>query len=66
MISVNDNEMGEWYLSNENKIIQIMIQKAREMGADGVILITPETRDRNYGYGTGHSVVMRGTAIVYQ
>ena len=66
MISVNDNEMGEWYLSNENKLIQTLIQKAREMGADGVILSNPDTRDRDYGYGTGHSIVMRGTAIAYE
>lgn len=66
MISVNDNEMGEWYLSNENKVIQTLIQKSREMGADAIILSTPETRDRNYGLGTGHSVIMRGTAIVYK
>jgi hypothetical protein len=66
LISVNDNEMGEWHLSNESKIIGILIQKGREMGADAIILSIPETRDRNYGLGTGHSIVMRGTAIIYK
>jgi len=66
MISVNDNEMGEWHLSSEDKLMQKLITKGREMGADAIILSNPETRSRNYGLGSGHSLVIRGTAIVFE
>lgn len=59
LITVNYEKGGQWNLSHETKLIDKVIRRARELGANGLILQISQPQSSG-------PVSMRGTAIVFK
>jgi hypothetical protein len=59
LITVNYEKGGQWNLSHETKLIDKVIRRARELGANGLILQVSQPQSSG-------PVSMRGTAIVFK
>ena len=57
LITLNYEKNGQWNLSHETKLIDKVIRRAREIGANGLILQVSQPQ-------LSGPVSMRGTAIV--
>ena len=68
LITVDDGEGVDWGTTNQSEMIQTAISRARQMGADAVIL-SVDSNQRVFGYGgmmnTAHQRVVNAVAVVY-
>ena len=59
LITVNYEKGGQWNLSHETKLVDKVIRRAGELGANGLILQVSQPQSSG-------PVSMRGTAIVFK